>query len=238
MVGCVDDPGDDVAVLARPVGAENCDRHHAHARVTDAGDAYAIVRRGVDDAGHPGAVTVRVGRSVRGVENRRAGNELAGEVRMRGIHAGVEHGDGRRADGNDAVVSLVPADAGQRPLVRVLRVAGERLDVANDVGFDADDVGARGQRCDGAVGRVDRVHVQRRNCRDVGRAGCGDVGRLVGCGRSGSEADDVARCRRRRLGRRARRRDPHHAQQASPNDHPSRAQKESPQNVPHALPAL
>ena len=100
--------------LSWPVPSEprTRDRHHANAGIADARDTDAVVGRGGDDARHPGAVTVGVGTAVGAVEHRRAGHELPGEIRMRCVDAGVEHGDGRAAKGEDAVVNLVPADAG------------------------------------------------------------------------------------------------------------------------------
>ena len=46
------------------------------------------------------------------------GTTFAGEVGMRGVDAGVEHGDGRGAGRVHGAVDLVPADPRQRPLRR------------------------------------------------------------------------------------------------------------------------
>ncbi len=57
---------------------------------------------------------------------RGAGHELAGEVGVAAVDAGVEDGDDRGAGGSTRAVDLVPADAWQRPLVVVARVVGGR----------------------------------------------------------------------------------------------------------------
>ena len=84
-----------------------------HAVVADAGDAGAVVGRGGDDARHGGAVAVRVGRAVRAVEDVVPRDELAGEVGMRAVDAGVEDRDDRGARRVDGAVDLVPPDLGQ-----------------------------------------------------------------------------------------------------------------------------
>ena len=62
-IGGVHDARDDVAVLAGPIGAEDGHRQDRDARVGGAGHADAVVGLGGDDAGHPGAVAVRIGPS-------------------------------------------------------------------------------------------------------------------------------------------------------------------------------
>ncbi len=93
----VDDARDDVAVLAEAVGGEDGHGHDLDTRVRDPGDAAAVVGARGDDAGHGRAVAVRVGRSGGAIEHRRAGHELAGKIRVRGVDTGVEQGDDRAA---------------------------------------------------------------------------------------------------------------------------------------------
>ena len=104
---------DDGGVMADAIGIEHGDGQDGDAVIADAGDADAVVRVGGDDAGHPGAVAV-------GVSGGAAG-ELAGEVRMGGIHAGVEDGHERGARGIDHAERVIPADERQGPLVGVAR---------------------------------------------------------------------------------------------------------------------
>ena len=99
MIGRVDDALDDVRVLAGAVCAQHGDGHDADAGETDSGDTRAVVGLGRDDPGHGSAVAVRIGQAVGAVQDRRAGHEVAVEVGMRTVDAGVEHGDDRRTAG-------------------------------------------------------------------------------------------------------------------------------------------
>ena len=73
---------------------------------------------------------------------RDAGDELAGEVRVRRIDAGVEDRDGRAAGRADGAEGLVPPDQRQRPLVGVLGVGRGRARVAGRVCIDPHDAGS------------------------------------------------------------------------------------------------
>ena len=120
------DAFDDVAVLAEAVGAEDGDRHHADARVADAGDARAVVGRGGDDPGHPRAVAVGVGRSPAEPSSIEVpATSWPARSGVRGVDAGVEHGDDRASRRarrcRNAVVQPIVLE---RPLVRGARVVG------------------------------------------------------------------------------------------------------------------
>ena len=90
--------------LAGAVGAEDRDGHDLDAGVADARDARAVVGLGRDDAGHGRAVAVRVGRPGRAGDERGAGDDVAVEVGVRGVDAGVEDGD----DGGARPASTTP----------------------------------------------------------------------------------------------------------------------------------
>ena len=161
----------------------------------------AVVGRGGDDPGHGGAVAVRIGRAGGAVEDRRAGDELAVEVGVRGVDAGVEDGDDRGAGRVDRAVDGVQPIVAQRPLVVDARVVRERLGLAEAVGLDAGDrrVGAQVGDDRGPGRDSDDVHAKRGDRVDdtsapaVARASArAEAGRAVG------EGDDV---RRRRAGR-------------------------------------
>ena len=96
MIDGPHEPTDDVAVGTSPVGAEDGHGHDPHAAKSDAGDALTVVSEGGDDARHLRSMAVRVGVG-RGVADKRgARHQLAGQVRMRPVDAGVEDRDDGR----------------------------------------------------------------------------------------------------------------------------------------------
>ena len=74
------------------------------------------------------------------------GSTDAVEVGVRGIHAGVEDGDGRGAGDGDRAVELLPADVGQRPLIGIGGVGRGSFDVSNAIGLDAEHAGGGAKR--------------------------------------------------------------------------------------------
>ena len=207
VVGGPHDTRDDVTVLTETVCIEHGDGHHAHARVRHAGDALGRHRvgSGGDDAGQPRAVAVRVGEAVPAVEDRGAGDDLAPEVGMGRVDAGVEHGDSRRAGGRDGPEGEVPTDLRQVPLVLVERVGRQRFRLADLVllGPDHLRVGLVAGERGGEIGRGHGDHVQSegRDRRGLHTAVPGDDGGLLIRGESRDELDDQRRRRRgRRLG--------------------------------------
>ncbi len=192
MVGCPDEALDDITVTAEAVGAEHRDRHDLDAVVPDAGDPDAVVRRRSDDAGHLSAVAVRVGRRGRG-EERRAGDELAGEVGVGAVDARVEHGDDRGPGRVDRAIDLVPADLGEGPLVSERRVVRSGLGGAAPVELDRGDRGVGSKGGDGGVTGLDGMHPEDGDRVEVGGAGGGDGGGLVGGRGAADEGDDVRR---------------------------------------------
>ena len=93
VVGRPDHAGDGVGVPAGAVGAQDLHRGDAGPGVGDAGDALAVVDARGGDAGHGGAVAVGVAVRVAAVQEAPAPGHAAGEVGVRAIDAGVEHGD-------------------------------------------------------------------------------------------------------------------------------------------------
>ena len=122
-----DDARDDVAVEPGAVRAEHGDRQHADVCPGDAGDADVVVRVGRDDAGHPRAVPVRVGVGGLVLDERLAGHKVLRKILVGRVHTRVEDGDDGAAVEAGVVDCLVPADLRQVPLLRVERVAGDRL---------------------------------------------------------------------------------------------------------------
>ena len=112
-IGGVHDARDDVAVLAGAIGAEDGHRQDRDTRVGGAGDAEPVIGLGGDDAGHPGAVAVRIGPAVRSIQNRGAGQQDTVEVRMASVDTGVENRDGRGPGDGGGAMELVPADVRQ-----------------------------------------------------------------------------------------------------------------------------
>src|SRR5207249_5890940 len=107
------------------------------AGVPDARDPDAVVSPGSDDAGHPGAVAVRIRLAVRSVEHRCTRHDVGGQVRMGSVDSGVEYRHFRRAQRRDISVRLIPTDPREGPLTGILGVARGRLDVAYLIGLDA-----------------------------------------------------------------------------------------------------
>jgi hypothetical protein len=123
VVGRPEDAGDDVGVGAGAVGAENLDGRNVRAGVGDAGHADVVVDAGRGDAGHLGAVAVRVGVRIT-ADEALAADDLAGQVGVGRVDAGIEDGDRRRAANRDVAIRLVPGDLGKGPLLSVVRVVG------------------------------------------------------------------------------------------------------------------
>ncbi len=197
MVDGPDDALDDVAVAAEAVGAEDGDRHDANAGIADAGDARAVVGLGSDDAGHRGAVAVRVGRARRSRRRSevpatmwpsRSGCEASTPVSRTATTA--------EPAGVDGAVGLVPADLRQGPLVRIAGVvrgaSTARLRSSSTERHGRIVAQGRDRRV-GCVNRVDAKDGDR-----VGRRRAGRQRRrcLVARGGAGLEAHDVGARRR------------------------------------------
>ena len=194
-IGRVHDARDDVAVLSGAIGAEDGDRQHGDARVGGARDAEAVIGLGRDDAGHPGAVAVRIGQRVRAGKGGPAGQDDAVEVGVIRLDAGVEDRDRRRAGDGRRAVELVPADLGQRPLIRVRGVGRSSSGVANPIGLDAEHLRRGDQRrelsADGVGVEGDAADRELRDRLDVGGAGRVEDLELARRGRAGGEGDQV-----------------------------------------------
>ena len=161
----------------------------------------AVVGLGGDDAGHRGAVAVRVGRAGSSRRGSTCRARAAVEVRMRGVDAGVEDGDDRRAGRRDGAVDVVPADLGQRPLVAVGRVVrGGASASRTRSALDAGDALVRAQLVDGgletgAAGKEDAVDAERDDVVVVLCAGRREDLSLSRGRRSRREADEIGLCR-------------------------------------------
>ncbi len=193
MVDGPDDALDDVAVLAESIGVEDGHGHDAHAIEPDAGNAGAVVGGRGDDSGHRGAVAVRVVGRVGARDEAGATDELAGEVRVSGIDAGIEDGDNGRSRGIDGAVDIVPADVRERPLAAVLLVVGAGLGRAHPIELDAADGGIGAQRADDRciVGDADDGHPQGGDRVDDLGAGVGEDPGPLGRAGAGHEGHDV-----------------------------------------------
>ena len=201
-----DDAFDDVAVLPEPVRVEHGHRHDLDADEADARDADAVARPGGDDAGHGRSVAVGIARRRRPGDEAGAGHQPAGEVGMRGVDTGVQHGDDRRAGGVDGAVDVVPADAPQRPLAVVAGIVGRGLGLADAIALDMHHVRAGTKRVDDARagGHANDRHAQRRDRVDGRRACPGQDVCSLGGVRAGREGHHVV-VGRDRGGRRGRR---------------------------------
>ncbi len=143
-----------------------------------------------------------------------AGAHAADQVGVRGVHAGVEHHDGRRAARGDDAVRLVPADLRQRPLQRVagvVRGAGRGQLAGRLCTLHHLEALVGGQHLGLRIGRhVDDARANLRERPDALPAARFDRRLDVGGAGAGFELDQqrhVAGCRRggRRGGRRSRR---------------------------------
>ena len=130
MVRRPDDTADDVSVLAGPVGTEHGNGHDADAGVADACDPGVVIGVGRNNPRQRGAVAVRIGAPISGaVKDGNSGHDLAGQVGVRGVDAGVKHRHNSGPLGR-GVKDLAPADLGQGPLGAEIRVEGDhRLDL-------------------------------------------------------------------------------------------------------------
>ncbi len=191
-----DDAGNDGAVLARAVGAENRDGQHAHTRAADPRDTRAVVRGRGDDARHPGAVAVRIGVHRRAVDERLAGQQPALEVGLLDVRAGVEDGHGHAARGQAIRIEGVPADPREGPLDRVAGIAWRRFDIAALVQLDGHDHRTRDEHGSVAGGgrgvELDDRHQQLGNRGHLDRTDRTERRGLLGRARGAAERDDVA----------------------------------------------
>ncbi len=122
VVGGPQHAGDDVRVGPRTVRAEDLDRRHAHAGVSDAGHADAVVHVRGRDARERGAVPVRIDVRIATGEAR-AKRDTSGEIGMARVDAGVEHRNRRGARDRHVRVRLIPRDLREGPLLRIGRIA-------------------------------------------------------------------------------------------------------------------
>ena len=164
-IGGVHDAGDDVAVLAEAIGVEDGDREDRDARVRGAGHAGPVVGLSGHQAGHPGAVAVRVAATIACADDRGTREHDAVEVGMRPVDAGVEDGDRGGATDGDAAVEIGPADLRKRPLVVERGIGRRGLDRSGAIQLDA-----RGRPRWRAAPRAGRRRYRRRGRSSASRA--------------------------------------------------------------------
>ena len=190
------DAEDDVEVLTGAGGTEHGDGHYRHTGVSNGSDPDPVTGLRSDDPGQRCAVTVRVGQTVRPIEDRRAGNHVAVDVDVGTVDAGVEHGHDRGARDVDDSVGEVPSDLGARPLVGILGVVRDAGDVAAEVLLDIDDariIGELERLACGVLddGELDDLDPERSDRIDRRTAGRLDRRLPCGCRRSGHEFDEI-----------------------------------------------
>jgi hypothetical protein len=128
------DGADNVEIRAISLGVEHLEGHH-FGPPGHAGDADAVVAHGGQDAGDMGAVAVIILRVIVLIDEVIAGQEVAGQVRVPRVHAGIHQGND-----HGIALGLLPggghADLPHVPLPPPGRVIGFAGDVGDVVGAD------------------------------------------------------------------------------------------------------
>ncbi len=122
VVGGVGDAADDVGVRACARGVQGLHGHHLGV-VGDAGYSYTVVGEGGDGAGDVGAVAVVVCGVAVVAHEVVPGDQLAGQVGVGGVSAGVHDGDDHAAACGQ-VPGLGELHLGQVPLLAEQGVVG------------------------------------------------------------------------------------------------------------------
>ena len=191
VIGRPGDPRCERRVEPGAVGIEGLDRQDP-APPADPGAADPVATGRGDDPGHVRAVTVVVGRVAVAVDQVDAGQDAAGEIRVGGVDAGVDHGDDRSVRAGRCVPGRRGTDQRQSPLIRrpVERVVRFERGRGRPIDLDVADRRIRPQRAldRGGVGSrdaqpmdretADRALVARAELRRQG----GDAGTMPGPG--------------------------------------------------------